>query len=41
MQHAGFIVAAFAASGATILGLLAWVLLTHRRLATALREARR
>ncbi len=39
--HAPFIIAAFAASGLTLLGLVLWVVADHRRLRRALERAGR
>ena len=41
VEHAGFIIAAFAASALVIGGLVAWVVLDHRRLRRALDRAGR
>ena len=38
--HAGYIAAAFLASGLGIVGLVAWVVLEHRRLRRALAAGR-
>ena len=40
VEHAGYIAAAFLASGLSIAGLVAWVLLDHRRLTRALAAGR-